>query len=101
MESDLFVYAEEEELWIECPPAGNFPVFDTLCKFVIADQVEIADRTVDFGLLSIQGPGALELVRSVTGPVDPGMPELGHVRTLAFGSACRVVRARPHGKRRV
>ncbi len=56
MESDLFVYRLAEELLLDFEPDLAGPVRERLEKYVITEDVEIADVAPHFKLLSIQGP---------------------------------------------
>ncbi len=56
MESDLFVYAFDDDLRIEISPAGRERAIATLCKYVVADDVHIEDQTGEVSILSLQGP---------------------------------------------
>ena len=67
MESDIFVYAFEEEIRLECSPAGRSRLFDTLSKFIVADKVIIEDCTQRFGILSIQGPDSRKRIEELLG----------------------------------
>ena len=58
MEADLYAYALADEIRLECSPAATERVVATLNKYIIADQVTLADRTAALALLSLQGPGA-------------------------------------------
>jgi folate-binding protein YgfZ len=46
MESDLWVYACAEELWLECPPCAGQQVLASLRKHIVSDAVDLADRTL-------------------------------------------------------
>ena len=67
MESDIFVYAFEEEIRLECSPPGRPRLFDTLSKFIVADKVIIEDCTQRFGIVSIQGPDSRKRIEELLG----------------------------------
>jgi len=56
MESDLYVYAFADELWLECPAVAKAHVLETLNKYIVADVVTIEDMTDKLAILSLQGP---------------------------------------------
>jgi folate-binding protein YgfZ len=92
MESDVFVYADDAAIWLECPPAGTLRVLDTLRKYVVSDQVEIEDRTADLAILSCQGLEARLRLREITGSVVEDSSELGHRVPGEPASVQRIVR---------
>jgi folate-binding protein YgfZ len=58
MESDLHVYALQESFLLECGPAGKDRLLQTLQKYIVGDVVEVVDRSTDWAMLSLQGPGS-------------------------------------------
>jgi folate-binding protein YgfZ len=92
MESDLFVYAGAEELWLECPPAGTDRLQATLRKFVVADQVEIEDVSAGTALLSVQGPGSAAILRGISGSGGLGSEPLAHCTVDGASGPWRLVR---------
>jgi folate-binding Fe-S cluster repair protein YgfZ len=56
MESDLIVYALEEELLLDFEPGLTAKVSERLEKYIIADDVQLIDVSPHYGLLSVQGP---------------------------------------------
>lgn len=65
MISDLNIYQLENELLLDFEPGLTGKVQDRLDQFVIADDVEIVDVSPHYGLLSIQGPKAAEVVHQL------------------------------------
>jgi folate-binding protein YgfZ len=62
-------------------------------RYLIADEVEIADRSDEYGMLSIQGPRAATLLRDMVGSAElPGQP-VGHTMVNIDGSAICVINA--------
>ncbi len=78
MESDLYIYACAEELFVECPPAGAGRVFETLDKYIVGDVVQIEDLSDKFAMLSLQGPGSRETMEYSMHVSLDGLPLLGH-----------------------
>lgn len=68
MQSDLFAYRLAEEILIDFELGYAEAVQSRLEKFIITEDVEIADAAPHFGLLSIQGPQAPEAMAAA------GMP---------------------------
>ena len=69
MESDLFIYRLADEILLDFEPNLTEAVKTRLEKYIIAEDVEIADVAPHFGLLSIQGPKAAVVLK------DLGIPE--------------------------
>jgi len=55
MESDLYVYAFADELWLECPAVAKARVLETLNKYIVADVVTVEDMADKLTILSLQG----------------------------------------------
>ncbi len=68
MESDLFVYRLADELLLDFEPALTDAVRSRLESFIIAEDVEVADVAPHFGLLSVQGPQAGDVMAALNLP---------------------------------
>lgn len=79
MVTDLNIYRLEEELLLDFEPGLTARVLERLEKFIIADDVQLADASGDYGLITVQGPRALELMRAVG--MAPALPK--EPRTVA------------------
>jgi folate-binding protein YgfZ len=68
------VFVEEESLWLETVPHAVKPLLNHLGKYVLAEDVELHDRSAEYGALFISGPTAFETVIHpafrVTDPFD-------------------------------
>jgi folate-binding protein YgfZ len=62
MESDLNVFNLPDELLLDFEPGLTQKITLRLEKFIVADDVQIADAAPHYGLLSVQGPKAAEVV---------------------------------------
>jgi len=80
MQSDLYIFCLENELLLDFEPALARIVTERLDKFIIADDVQIVDAGPHYGLLSVQGPKAVEVIRKLE--LDFTFSE----RPLAFSS---------------
>jgi len=85
MESDLFVYALEQEFLLECPPAGRERLFQSLNKYIVSDAVSVEDVSRDLAVLSIQGPSYREVVERGLGATLGDLALLDH-RSVSGGS---------------
>jgi folate-binding protein YgfZ len=65
LQSDLNIYALQDELLLDFEPGLTRTVSQRLEKYIIADDVQIIDVATAYGLLSIRGPKSETVVRSV------------------------------------
>jgi folate-binding protein YgfZ len=82
MESDLYIYAFEDEYLIECPPAGHERLFQSLNRYIVSDIVAVEDVSRSMAILSIQGLRSKSQMENAFGAALDGMPLLGH-RTIS------------------
>jgi folate-binding protein YgfZ len=89
MVSDLNIYCLEEELLLDFEPGLAGAVAQRFETYIIADDVQIVDAVLPYGLLSVQGPKSGAVVASLgsgltlpTGPMNfssANEPTLGQV----------------------
>jgi folate-binding protein YgfZ len=65
MESDLNIYALQDELLLEFEPGLTEKITQRLEKYIVADDVQVVDVASLYGLLSVQGPKTAEVVRTL------------------------------------
>jgi folate-binding protein YgfZ len=65
MESDLNIFTLADELLLDFEPGLTEKISARLEKFIVADDVQIVDAALHYGLLSVQGPKAAEVVRAL------------------------------------
>jgi folate-binding protein YgfZ len=65
LHSDLNIYRLENEMLLDFEPGLSASVAQRLEKFVIAEDAQIMDASPHYGLLSVQGPKAAEVVGAV------------------------------------
>ncbi|HTX21478.1 MAG TPA: aminomethyltransferase family protein [Candidatus Aquilonibacter sp.] len=63
MESDLNIFNLPDELLLDFEPGLTGKISARLEKFIVADDVQIVNAAPHYGLLSVQGPNAGEIVR--------------------------------------
>jgi len=73
MESDLHVHCLNDELLLDFEPGLTERVSARLEKFIVADAVEVVDMQPSYGLLSVQGPRADEVMHQLALPHE--LPE--------------------------
>jgi folate-binding protein YgfZ len=65
MEADLNVFNLPDELLLDSEPGLAERISKRLEKFIVADDVQIVDAAPHYGLLTVQGTKAAEVVRAV------------------------------------
>jgi folate-binding protein YgfZ len=65
MQSDLNVFCLADELLLDFEPGLTQAITQRLEKFIVADDVQLVDVAPHYGLLSVQGPKAEVVVRSL------------------------------------
>jgi folate-binding protein YgfZ len=65
MESDLNIFCLAEELLLDFEPGLTERVSARLEKFIVADDVQLIDVAPHYGLLSVQGPKAADVVQAL------------------------------------
>ncbi|MDD5139419.1 MAG: aminomethyltransferase family protein [Verrucomicrobiales bacterium] len=65
MESDLNIFALADELLLDFEPGLTGKISARLEKFIVADDVQIVDAAPHYGLLSVQGPKAADVIRAL------------------------------------
>ncbi len=65
MHSDLNIYRLEDELLLDFEPGYRAAVTERLEKYIITEDVQVLDAAPHYGLLSAQGPRAMEAVRAL------------------------------------
>lgn len=96
MQSDLNIYALKDELLLDFEPGLVTAVTERLEKFLVADDVEIVDVGPLYGLLSVQGPKATDVVRALeVFPMIPAAPfQFESASDSTFGEIYLMSRAR-------
>ncbi|HVN80602.1 MAG TPA: aminomethyltransferase family protein, partial [Terriglobia bacterium] len=89
--ADLQVYCTEESLLLVANPSLRQKLLPSLKKYIIADQVQLSDRSGDLGILSLQGPGAAGLLAQI-GSIEPPNQQYDHLEVSMFGSPVRLCR---------
>jgi folate-binding protein YgfZ len=74
MESDLNVFNLPDELLLDFEPGLAQIISQRLEKYIVADDVQIVDVAPHYGLLSVQGTKAVEVIKAL-GFADPPQKE--------------------------
>jgi folate-binding protein YgfZ len=85
--ADLHVLAREQELWFELARAAVPDVLARLERYVIADDVSLADASDDWCRFALEGPRAPELLARAAGAALAIAPDSGVELSLAGATA--------------
>jgi folate-binding protein YgfZ len=80
MESDLNIFALAEELLLDFEPGLTEKISARLEKFIVADDVQIVDAAPHYGLLSVQGTKAEDVVHTLDLFIEIPTKPLGSVK---------------------
>jgi folate-binding protein YgfZ len=65
MESDLNIYALQDELLLDFEPDLTAAISQRLERYIVADDVQVLDVAPHYGLLSVQGPKSSTVVEAL------------------------------------
>jgi folate-binding protein YgfZ len=88
----ILVFARPDALWIDAEPGLGSKLHSHLDRFLITEQVELHDRTEDWGQLFLVGPGAGAVVEMMAGPEVTGLRHLQSTDAVLAGVACQMRR---------
>lgn len=82
MEGEAFIYRLPEEFLLDCEVGCGAALARRLERYVIAQEVQLADAAPHYGLLSVQGPRAAEVVGALLPGVELPAEPLSLVTAL-------------------
>jgi folate-binding protein YgfZ len=86
----------KDALWLDVDAGQAQRLIDHLNHFLIAEQVEIGDRTADFSQFLLAGPRAKAVLEDAIGQSMPDLGPLQHLeRTIGASATCHVRRHDP------
>jgi len=84
--SDVRVYVLDEEIWLDMPVTRVAAVRESLERYIVADDVELAHDADCQPLIVVEGPESLRVMGAVFEKVLDELPALAH-RELRIGGA--------------
>ena len=96
--ADVRVLCAMNSLYLDFSESLKDKVIAHLNRYLVADEVEIADRSEEYATLSLQGPHAETLLLALAGQVDLPKQIAHHGMINAGGAAICVVRASHTGE---
>jgi tRNA-modifying protein YgfZ len=84
--------------WLDVDPGFHEKLLKHLDRHLIAEQVELSDRTSQFAQIHLAGPKAKEILAKTVGTPLPDLAEFMHMeRTIGLNVACHIRRHDPLG----
>ena len=83
MQGDLYIWNLAEELLLDFEPGLAAAVVARLEKHIVSDDVQVVDAAPHYGLISVQGPKAGEVVACLALGVEPPAQPLSFVSVNA------------------
>lgn len=80
------VTADGDRCWLDTAPGTAERVVQHLDRYLISEQVELADRTSDFAAFHLAGPDAAAVLERALGQPVPALAALHH-QSVTFGTA--------------
>ncbi len=96
--ADMRIYALANGYWLDLHEELIPKVREVLERHVIADQVEVQDRSSQLVLLAVQGPASAELLAGLGIGGAKGLAEYQHLEATIKGTPVQVIRASETGE---
>jgi folate-binding protein YgfZ len=90
--ADVRVLCSENSFYLDFWEVLKDTIVEHLNRYLVADEVEIADRSEGYGILSIQGPDSESLLRELVAPAMLPGASMQHAMVTVGGAAICVVR---------
>ena len=97
IQAEIETYAEAESLFCVSYAMIRESLIPALDKFIIMDDVTLADKTNAFGTVALEGPKAAELVKKLTSVDLASLGELSFQETSVAGISCGLTKRSPGG----
>ena len=93
--AEIETYAQAEALFCVSYAMIRHSLMETLDKYIIMDDVTLADETDRYGTLALEGPAAARVVRELTGVDLSSLGELARQRVQVGNVSCTLSRRTP------
>jgi glycine cleavage system T protein len=90
--ADFVVYADPDAYLLDLEPHVVRPLIEAIDRFVISEDVTFYDESTEWGLLSLQGPRAAELLTLAFDLPVPDLPIYAHTTCALAGHQVRLIR---------
>ncbi len=96
--ADVRVLCSLNSVYLDFWDTLKTKILDHLNRYLVADEVEIADRSEEYGMLSLQGPKAEPFLRKIVGQSELPIRPKQHAMVAIEGVAVCVVRDSDSGE---
>jgi len=96
--ADMRIYAQADGYWLDLHEELLPKVRQVLERHLIADQVDIRDRSEEFVVLALQGPASAELLSRLGIDAAKDLQEFQRVEATIEGASVRVIAASDSGE---
>lgn len=96
--ADMRIYALADAYWLDLHEELIPKVREALERHLIADQVEVRDRSTEFAIMALQGPASAELLEGLGVQGAKSLTAYQHQETAIEAAPVRVVRASETGE---
>jgi folate-binding protein YgfZ len=94
----VLVAGGRHSFWLDVTPGYGAKLLQHLDRHLIAEQVELTDRTAEFAQMHLAGPRAKGVLEKALGERIPDLAEFQHMeRTFGSNATCHVRRHDPLG----
>ena len=97
IQAEIETYATTESLFCVSYSMIRESLVPALDKFIIMDDVTLADETDLFGTVALEGPNAADLVRKLTSVDVASLSDLSFQETSLAGISCGLTKRSPGG----
>jgi folate-binding protein YgfZ len=95
---DVRILCSENSFYLDLWEFIKDKIVEHLNRYLVADEVEIADRSEGYGILSIQGPQSEALLRNLVGPAQLPTGPMQHTIVEVDGAKSCAVRSSHTGE---
>jgi folate-binding protein YgfZ len=95
IQAEIETYAQADRLFCVSFAMIRETLAPALDKYIIMDDVTLADETEEYGTLALEGPAAVAMARELTGLDLAQFAELEWKETMLASLPCRAVRRSP------
>lgn len=95
--AEIETYAEANSVFCVSYTMIRETLVPALDKFIIMDDVTLADETGTYGTLALEGPTAASVIQKLTGTSLGSLSELSFQESSVGGIRCRLIKRSPGG----
>jgi folate-binding protein YgfZ len=97
IQAEIETYAAAQSLWCVTFAMIREPLVAALDKYIIMDDVTLADETDLYGTVALEGPGAAELLKKIAAVDLAELADLSFREGTFAGISCGVTKRSPGG----